>query len=132
MFYIPKNGVNREQSFSQKIVYNTPRRPWYNAGMEITLHDISNAVCAVMKDYDVLEVYIFGSYARGDQNVDSDIDLRFVCGPSMTFGALYEIVETLQKKLDCKIDVVTNPVDQMRPAFRDNVLRDEVKLYEAA
>lgn len=85
-----------------------------------------------MKNYDIQEVYIFGSYARGDQRADSDIDLRFVCGPSMTFGVLYEIVELLQEEFGCKVDIVTNPIDQMRPAFRENILRDEVKLYEAA
>lgn len=85
-----------------------------------------------MKNYDVQEVYIFGSYARGDQQPGSDIDLRLVCGPSMTFGLLYEISEMLKKKLGCNVDIIANPIDQMRPAFRENILRDEVKLYEAA
>ena len=100
--------------------------------METTLHDISNAVHAVMEDYDVREVYVFGSYARGDQRIDSDIDLRLVCGPGMTFGQLYEIVKLLEGKLSHEVEIVTNPIDQMRPAFRENVLRDEVKLYDAA
>ena len=87
---------------------------------------------AVMAGYDVREVYVFGSYARGEQRHDSDIDLRFVCGPSVTFGMLYEIAELLKGKLGREVEIVTNPIDRMRPAFRENVLRDEVKLYEAA
>ena len=100
--------------------------------MRPTLHDISNAVCATMKNYDVQEVYVFGSYARGEETQNSDIDLRFVCGPSITFGDLYEIVELLKLRLGREIEIVTNPPSQMRPAFRESVLRDEVKLYEAA
>ncbi len=100
--------------------------------MTPTLQDISNAVCAVIRNYDVREVYVFGSYARGEETADSDIDLRFVCGQSITFGDIYEIVELLKPKLGREIEIVTNPPSQMRPAFRENVLRDEVKLYEAA
>lgn len=46
----------------------------------ISLTDISTAVCRVLARYDAREAYLFGSFARGEQAPDSDIDLRLACG----------------------------------------------------
>lgn len=97
----------------------------------ISLADISTAVSRVLPRYDVREAYLFGSFARGEQTPDSDIDLRLVCGNTVTFGTLYELSHELEKKLGRKVDTVTNPPEHMRPAFRKNLEQDEVRLYEA-
>lgn len=64
-----------------------------------SLTDISTAVSRVLARYDVREAYLFGSFARGEQTPDSDIDLRLVCGKTMTFGTLYELSHELEKEL---------------------------------
>ena len=97
----------------------------------ISLTDISTAVSRVLARYDVREAYLFGSFARGEQTPESDIDLRLVCGATMTFGTLYELSLELEKELGRKVDIVTNPPEHMRPAFRKNLKQDEVRLYEA-
>lgn len=58
--------------------------------------DISTAVSRVLTRYDVREAYLFGSFARGEQTLDSDIDLRLACGATITFGTLYEL--SLERK----------------------------------
>ena len=70
--------------------------------------------------------------ARGDQTPDSDIDLRLACGDSMTFGTLYELSLELEEKLGRKVDIVTNPPEHMRQAFRKSIEQDEVCIYEAS
>lgn len=97
----------------------------------IKLADISSAVSRVLPRYDVREAYLFGSFARGEQTPDSDIDLRLACGDSMTFGALYQLSLDLEDELGRKVDIVTNPPQRMRPTFRKNIEQDEVRLYEA-
>lgn len=97
----------------------------------ITLADISSTISRVLARYDVREAYLFGSFARGEQAPDSDIDLRLACGAAMTFGTLYELSLELEKELGRKVDIVTNPPEHMRPAFRKNLEQDEVRLYEA-
>lgn len=97
----------------------------------ITLADISSTISHVLARYDVREAYLFGSFARGEQAPDSDIDLRLACGATMTFGTLYELSLELEKELGRKVDIVTNPPEHMRPAFRKNLEQDEVRLYEA-
>lgn len=97
----------------------------------ISPSDISTAVSRVLAQYDVSEAYLFGSFARGEQTPDSDIDLRLVCGATMTFGTLYELSLELEKELGRKIDIVTNPPEHMRPLFRKSIEQDEVRVYEA-
>lgn len=97
----------------------------------ISLDYISSAVCRVLAQYDVSEAYLFGSFARGEQTPDSDIDLRLVGGNTMTFGTLYELSYKLEKELGRKVDIVTNPPEHMRPAFRKSIEQDEERVYEA-
>lgn len=93
--------------------------------------DISAVVSRVLPRYDVSEAYLFGSFARGEQTPDSDIDLRLVCGNNMTFGTLYELSHELEKKLGRKVDILTKPPEHMRPPFRKSIEQDEVRVYEA-
>lgn len=97
----------------------------------ITLADISSTISRVLARYDVREAYLFGSFARGEQAPDSDIDLRLACGATMTFGTLYELSLELEKEPGRKVDIVTNPPEHMRPAFRKSIEQDEVRVYEA-
>lgn len=98
----------------------------------ITLADISSAASRVLPRHDVREAYLFGSFARGEQTPESDIDLRLVCGYTMTFGTLYELSLEFEEALGRKVDIVTNPLEHMRPAFRKSIEQDEVHIYEAS
>lgn len=95
----------------------------------ITPTDISTAASRVLAQYDVSEAYLFGSFARGEQTLSSDIDLRLVCGNAMTFGTLYELSHELERELGRKVEIVTNPPEHMRPAFRKSIKQEEIRLY---
>lgn len=97
----------------------------------ISFDYISSAVSRVLAQYDVSKALLFGSFARGEQTPDSDIDLRLVCGNTMTFGTLYELSHELERELGRKVDIVTNPPEHMRPAFRKSIEQEEVRVYEA-
>lgn len=92
---------------------------------------VSGAVREVLEGADVSQAWLFGSCARGEQRDDSDIDLRLVCGPSVRYGDLYEIGQRLESVLGRPVQIITNAPDTMRPAFRERVLADQVKVYEA-
>ena len=95
----------------------------------ITPTDISTAASRVLAQYDVSEAYLFGSFARGEQTPNSDIDLRLVCGNAMTFGTLYELSHELERELGRKVEIVANPPEHMRPAFRKSIKQEEIRLY---
>lgn len=48
----------------------------------------------------------------------------------MTFGTLYELSHELEMELGRKVDIVTNPPERMRPAFRKSIEQDEMRVYE--
>lgn len=52
------------------------------------------------------------------------------CGNTMTFGTLYELSHELEMELGRKVDIVTNPPERMRPAFRKSIEQDEMRVYE--
>lgn len=93
---------------------------------------VSRAVREVLAGTDVSQAWLFGSCARGEQGDDSDVDLRLVCGPSIRYGDLYEIGRRLEGVLGRPVQIITNAPDTMRPAFRNRLLADQVKVYEAA
>ena len=50
--------------------------------MRYTIAEIKEIVAALAAQYGAERIYLFGSYARGDADKDSDIDLRIDKGPS--------------------------------------------------
>lgn len=41
-----------------------------------TINEIQNIIVPLAKEYDLAKVYLFGSYARGGADENSDVDLR--------------------------------------------------------
>lgn len=91
---------------------------------------------------DLLQVSLFGSYARGDYGPDSDIDILLIvrgndahkyiyrddlCEMSMDFNMKYEVwIEVIA------IDSEYFYKWRNRDSFLLNVAKDEVRLYGAA
>ncbi len=98
----------------------------------LTVEHITEALRDAVAPYDVRAVYLFGSFARGEEGPQSDVDVRLECGPEINYGDLLDIQESLEARLGRAVEIVTNPLEFMRPAFRKRMQRDEVLLYEAA
>jgi uncharacterized protein len=69
--------------------------------------EIKNIILSHLKDYDVLKVGIFGSFARGDNNKGSDIDILVEFKESPSLLSLIKIENTLSEILGIKVDLVT-------------------------
>jgi len=71
---------------------------------------------------------IFGSVARGEGNVDSDIDLLYKLKPGITYFEFYDIIEQLREFFKKEIDAVA--ADHLGESLR-KVIENEVEvLYE--
>lgn len=81
--------------------------------------------------FQVLELMVFGSLARGDGRDDSDVDLLVTFAPSaiVTLFTLVELQSELAKLLRRSVDLV--PKDGLKAAIRDEVLADAKTLYAA-
>ncbi len=69
--------------------------------------EIKNIILSHLKDFDPIKVGIFGSYARGDNKKDSDIDIlvKFKVSPSLL--TLIKLENDLSEILGVKVDLVT-------------------------
>lgn len=82
--------------------------------------------------YDLQEMYLFGSNARGDNSPDSDIDV-FVCLSKVNRTIeedLFDKAYELELKYDCVIDIFVfdkNGVYAQLPIYQ-NVLKDGISL----
>ena len=71
-------------------------------------------------------VRIFGSVARGEADVASDLDLLVEMEPGRSLLDLGGLLMELQDLLGCRVDVVTEK--GLRERIRDRVLKEAVAL----
>jgi predicted nucleotidyltransferase len=94
--------------------------------------DIRAKVTPLLQPY-VKRISLFGSYARGEQTSDSDIDILIALKPSETRPVLglFEFIkleQELKKKLGREVDLVTE--EGLNPRRRPYIEKDRVVLYE--
>ena len=81
------------------------------------------------KTQPVLKVWLFGSFARGEDTPASDVDLLVVLDDSKPIGLkFYGMWNDLEKILDRQVDLVTEA--SLADFARENVERDKVMIYE--
>ena len=93
----------------------------------LTIEQIKNACLDIFKDYDVEYCYLFGSYAKGDANPKSDIDLLISVNASGL--QFFEIVERLREKLKKKIDLLDAKELEKNILLVEEILKDGIKIY---
>ena len=81
------------------------------------------------KTQPVLKAWIFGSFSRGEQTADSDIDILVVLDESQHVGMkFFGMYEDLKALLGRNVDLVT---DRSLASFaRESVDRDKILIYE--
>ncbi len=69
-----------------------------------TIKDIETLIKPIAEKYKVKEIYLFGSYARGEANENSDLDFLVFGGenfkPTMIFSLAEDLRDVLKKDVD--------------------------------
>ena len=91
--------------------------------MDMELEDIKYKIIPILKRYDVKRAALFGSFVRGEQREDSDIDIlvEFKDGKSLLDLAGLKI--ELEEALGRKVDVLTD--NSLHPLLRDKILQEQ-------
>lgn len=96
----------------------------------------TQALTSIIADYfktqPVLRAWLFGSYARGEQTADSDVDLLVEFDHSTPIGlfAYARMWRELQERLGLDVDLVEEGT--LRPFAVDSVNQDKKLVYERA
>ena len=108
--------------------------------MIYTFQEIQARVLPIIQKYRIPSMYLFGSYARGDATEESDLDfLVDTTGTDLTsllrLGELYcDLEEAFAKPIDLVTvrSIMQNSTMESDLDFRNNVLKERVKLYDVA
>lgn len=81
----------------------------------------------IAKKYGVRRMSLFGSYARGEADDQSDVDL--IIDKGKIIGLQYiGFIDDLEDELGCHVDVVSTGIEDKK--FLAEIKKDEVLLYE--
>lgn len=76
----------------------------------------------IQENYKVKKIGIFGSYVRGEQKEDSDLDIIVDFSEPVSLLKLVNFENFLQNITGVKVDVV--PEGDIRPELRNNILNE--------
>ena len=94
----------------------------------LTLNQIENAAATVAAEFPVTKIALFGSYARGNNTPDSDVDLLIEFDTdAVSLLTLSAIKLRFEELLDTPVDLVHAPVPENSIIELDKV----VPLYAA-
>ena len=71
----------------------------------LTIENIINMVKPIAEKYQVDQIYLFGSYARGEAGIDSDLDFLVYGGDHFKLTMIFALAEELREVLDKNVDV---------------------------
>ena len=97
--------------------------------MRYSVEEIKAIVAALAAQYGADRVYLFGSYARGDADSNSDIDLRIDKG-TIRGLQMSGLAADLEDAFGMAVDLV--PTGSLDSKFLQSISDDEVLLYEAS
>lgn len=98
---------------------------------KLSIPHIKKAVNKIVKmsfESKIKKVFLFGSYARGDETEKSDVDLLIETTSGFDLFNLGYLGELLEKELKKKVDIVT--LQDLDKRFIDNIKGDEICIYE--
>ena len=93
----------------------------------LTIKEIKNRIRPVVEKHHIKDVYLFGSYARGEANENSDVDIYCSSGEVETLFDEAGLIKELEEALGKKVDVVTIG-SKMHDFFRQQLEEDKIKI----
>jgi len=74
--------------------------------------------------YHISSLALFGSVARNEAKIDSDIDIAIET-PICDYFSLYDLKEDLEKELGAKVDLVRIR-ERMNPYLKNRIAKDAI------
>lgn len=98
--------------------------------MKAKTKELMNRVCSVLAGEPVTRAWLLGSYARGQENADSDIDLLVEMAPNnLTILGFLKIQTRLEKVTNKTVDLIENQC--LEDFARSSADKDKILIYEA-
>ncbi len=93
----------------------------------LTIKQIKTAIIPVLAKHNIHEIYLFGSYARGEANNKSDVDIYCESGDIKTFIDQGFLQDELESALGKEVDVIFTDT-KLDEFFEEQMKGDLIKL----
>lgn len=85
-----------------------------------------HAIVKILKTYHIQQAALFGSFARGENNKNSDVDLLIKTNGKMTLFLLFQMQEDMEKIISRKVDIVE--YDAIKPSIKERILNEAIPI----
>lgn len=92
----------------------------------MTTETIKKKIIPILRRQGVLEAAVFGSFARGEETKNSDMDILVKLKKNKTLLDLVGLQLELEDRLGRKVDVVE--YGALHPLIKDSVLKEQIKI----
>ena len=87
------------------------------------LEGLKNKIIPILERYEVKKAAVFGSFVRGEQKEDSDIDILIEFKGKKSLLDLAGLKIELEETLKRKVDVLT--YNSLHPLLKDRILQEQ-------
>ena len=94
----------------------------------LTIKQIKDRIRPIIEKHGIKDVYLFGSYSRGEANRNSDVDIYCDKGDVKNLFENVDLVKEFEEALDKKVDLVTIG-SQMDDYFKEQIEKDMIKIF---
>ena len=103
-----------------------------NDPRSLTVRSVAASVGPVFAAWPIKRAWLYGSVARGEQHVESDVDIAYEPLPDARIGwGVWNLQQQLEEALGVEVDVKTTPdAQRAHAAFLEEFERDKVMVYE--
>ena len=103
---------------------------YYRKGVVVmpTRSEIENTIKALLVRYNAEYALLFGSYARGEETPDSDIDVVVFGGKNFKKSNIFAFAEELREMLGKNADVFEISEVNKGTPFYDTLMKERVKI----
>ena len=91
-----------------------------------TIETISDLVKPIAEKYHVEQIYLFGSYARGEAGTDSDLDFLVYGGEAFKLTMIFALAEELREVLGKKVDVFEIHEINQNSEFYSTIMKERL------
>lgn len=115
---LDKNTLSKKEIEADKLFLNEKAKK--------DIEKIKSKIRKILEKYRIKKAGLFGSYAKGQQNKNSDIDILLQPSKNMSLLDLSELKIELEQIFGKKVDLVS--YKYIHPYLKNQILKSEVKI----
>ena len=92
----------------------------------LSLNKIKEIVKPIASKYQVKEIYLFGSYARGEATDESDLDFLVFGGDNFKLTMIFSLAEELREAFQKNVDVFEIHEVNQQSVFYDTIMKERL------